>query len=83
MENTEEEIHALLDSWIEAELSGNAEFMENVLTHDFIGIGPFGFLLTKKEWIDRHAAGDLKYTSLRINETKLRIYTNQDFRLTS
>jgi ketosteroid isomerase-like protein len=73
MENTEELLN-IANNWVDAEKQGDTSFLEGVLTDDFIGIGPLGFLLTKGEWLDRHTAGDLKYESLALEDIKVRLY---------
>ncbi len=76
MENTENELLQLANSWIDAEKSGESQFLEDTLTDDFIGIGPLGFMLRKNEWIERHMSGDLKYESLDLKETSVRVYND-------
>ena len=44
------------------------------LADDFIGIGPLGFMLTKHEWLARHASGDLQYETFNLDEVKVRVY---------
>jgi hypothetical protein len=50
--------------------------MDRVLTADFVGIGPRGFVLNKEAWLGRHRSGDLKYESLERDEMALRTYTD-------
>jgi ketosteroid isomerase-like protein len=76
MENTEKELLQLANSWIDAEKRGDSQFLEDTLTDDFIGIGPLGFMLSKNEWIERHKSGDLKYESLDLKETNVRVYND-------
>jgi ketosteroid isomerase-like protein len=76
MENIERELLQLANSWIDAEKSGDIQFLEDTLTDDFIGIGPLGFMLRKNEWIERHKSGDLKYESLDLKETSVRVYND-------
>src|SRR5216684_4475125 len=75
-ENTEQEVLRLADAWATAELRGDTTFLERILTDDYIGIGPLGFMLTKQEWLVRHQAGDLKYESFSLDEVKVRVYNN-------
>jgi hypothetical protein len=58
----------------QAELRGDVAFLEQVLTSDFLGIGPRGFTLTKEAWLGRHRSGDLTYESLDRDEIALRTY---------
>lgn len=67
----EKETADLLDRWAEAELSGTpAAFLDD----DYVGIGPFGFTLTKQEWLQRHESGDLKYSQFRLVDLQVRQY---------
>jgi ketosteroid isomerase-like protein len=60
--------------WAGAELRGDATFLADVLTEDFIGIGPLGFMLTKRDWLERHRSGDLTYTAFELDEVGVRVY---------
>jgi len=55
-----------------AELAGDAETLENLLTDDFLSIGPKGFVLTKSEWIGRHV--HFTYHALDVSEVDIRLY---------
>jgi ketosteroid isomerase-like protein len=63
-----------LRGWATAELSGDATFLGRNLTDDFIGVGPYGFLLTKDEWLERHESRKLRYESFRLDEVRVRLY---------
>lgn len=75
-EPTEQEIRSLADAWVAAELRGDRAFLESVLTDDFVGVGPLGFLLSKQEWLERHRSGDLKNEALVLEEVRVRIYNS-------
>ena len=75
-EHAEQEVLRLADAWATAELRGDTTFLERILTDDYTGIGPLGFMLTKQEWIVRHQAGDLKYESFSLDEVKVRVYND-------
>ncbi|MBO0782290.1 MAG: nuclear transport factor 2 family protein [Ktedonobacteraceae bacterium] len=64
----EQEIIRLADTWTAAELRGDRDFLEKILTDDFVGIGPLGFLLNKQQWLERHRSGDMKYETLDLDE---------------
>jgi hypothetical protein len=66
---TEKEIADLLDRWSAAELSGDPTAIGPFLDDDYVGIGPFGFTLTKVEWLQRHESGDLGYTAFALVDT--------------
>ena len=59
-----EDLNQLGQEWAEAELRGNTSFLGEMLTDEFVGIGPRGFMLSKEEWIARHTSGDLKYEAI-------------------
>jgi ketosteroid isomerase-like protein len=75
-QQAEQEMVHLADAWATAELRGDTTFLERILTDDFIGIGPLGFMLTKQEWLARHKSGDLKYESFSLDEVKVRVYND-------
>jgi ketosteroid isomerase-like protein len=82
-EHTQQEVVQLAGAWANAELHGDTASLESTLADDFIGIGPLGFMLTKQEWLARHAAGDLKYESFSLDELKVRVYNNDAAILTA
>jgi ketosteroid isomerase-like protein len=65
------DVHQLLDSWADAERSGDAATLGGLLTADFVGIGPVGFVLDKPAWITRFDQG-LRYEQLELDEVSLR-----------
>src|SRR2546427_10411997 len=66
----------LAENLRQSQLEGDVAFMERVLTADFVGIGPRGFVLNKEAWLGRHRSGDLKYESMERDEVALRTYTD-------
>jgi ketosteroid isomerase-like protein len=71
----EQEIIRLADTWTAAELRGDITFMEKTLTDDFVGIGPLGFLLNKRQWLERHQSGELKYETLELDDAQAHMYS--------
>lgn len=72
--NATTEPRAVLEEWAGAELAGDASALDQLLATDFVGVGPLGFLLTKGEWLERHASGDLKYDAFAWDEPQVRLY---------
>jgi ketosteroid isomerase-like protein len=62
----------VLTAWTAAETDGAAEAVDALLTEDFTGVGPLGSVLSRDDWLERHASGALRYTSLRLEETQVR-----------
>lgn len=73
-EQAEREVRRLADAWIGAEMRGDTDFIERTLADDFMAVGPLGFMLTKQEWLQRHASGNMQYTSLTLDEVTVRVY---------
>ena len=73
-ETAENEVRGVADAWTEAERRGDIAHLGGTLAEDFVGIGPRGFLLTKKEWLARHRTGDLKYESFELADVRVRLY---------
>ena len=49
--NIDIDINELLSGWTESERAGDAEHLDRLLTDDFVGIGPVGFMLPKDAWL--------------------------------
>ncbi|HEY8545441.1 MAG TPA: nuclear transport factor 2 family protein [Acidimicrobiales bacterium] len=64
---------AFLDSWAAAEQAGDATATDQLLTDDFVGIGPVGFVLPKPAWLARYENG-LRYDRLDLSEVETRQY---------
>lgn len=70
----EHEVLRLAEARASAEGQGDTARLRELLAEDFIGVGPRGFLLTKEQWLARHASGDLKTESLAWDEVRGRVY---------
>jgi hypothetical protein len=68
-----EQLELFLSEWTSAELAGDTKRLSALLTDDFYGVGPLGFVLPRPEWIDRHRQG-LVYEAFGLDETQLRLY---------
>lgn len=69
-----QQLEKLVGNWATAELRGDNTFLERNLADDFVGVGPYGFLLTKGEWLERHESRKLRYESFQLDEVWVRLY---------
>jgi ketosteroid isomerase-like protein len=75
-EQTVQQVEALSRRWADAELRGDTEYLRQLLTDDFVGVGPRGFRPGKDRWIGKFEAGDLTYEGLTWDEVQVRVYGN-------
>ena len=69
--------NAILDlgrRWADAELHGDAATLDTLLADDFVGIGPFGYVLSRQQWLDRYRTGDLKNEEFAWQDVDVRDY---------
>jgi hypothetical protein len=60
-------------SWTRAELAGDTRALDALLHPEFIGVGPFGFVLDRRQWSARFAEG-LTYTAFGLTfDTQTRV----------
>ncbi|HWD72545.1 MAG TPA: nuclear transport factor 2 family protein [Actinomycetota bacterium] len=74
MSTQSDDIEGFLAEWTAAERSGDAAALDKLLADDFTGVGPLGFTLSKQDWLDRHAAGDLTYRTFDLADIAVRRY---------
>lgn len=68
-----EQVNELIDRWAAAELAGDVDAYGTLLTPDFRGIGPVGFVLDRDQWAARHTHGLVNH-EFRVEERELRAY---------
>lgn len=73
MTQDHDELETLLSRWTAAELTGDTGQIDRLLDEDFVGIGPVGFVLDKKQWTNRYT-GDLTNSEFRLTNPRVRIH---------
>jgi ketosteroid isomerase-like protein len=68
------EIEKRASQWAAAERTGDAAALDRLLTDDFVGIGPLGFMLSKEQWLARYGPDGLRNDSFALDETRVRMY---------
>lgn len=71
---TEQRLNQLAQEWAAAERHGDTTFMERILADDFVAVGPRGFVLTKADWLQRYASGDLKHETFAWEDVTVRVF---------
>jgi ketosteroid isomerase-like protein len=69
--------HPILDlgrRWAAAETRGDADTLDTLAVDDFSMVGPFGFILTKEQWLGRYRSGDLVTSHLEWQDVAVRDY---------
>jgi ketosteroid isomerase-like protein len=51
------EVLDLVHRWAAAEQANDAAQLDGLLAHDFVGVGPLGFVLNREQWLVRFANG--------------------------
>jgi hypothetical protein len=62
-------IDSFIAQWTRAECAGDTAALAVLLTDDFTGVGPLGFVLPKAAWLARHQQGALSYEAFGLDET--------------
>jgi ketosteroid isomerase-like protein len=60
--------------WAEAERAGDTAALDDMLADDFLGVGPLGFMLSKRQWLDRYRSGDLVHLKFGWEGNRIRTY---------
>ena len=69
-------VRELGERWVEAEIAGDVEVLDNLAVDDFRLVGPFGFVLDKGQWLERYRSGDFSTTALSWHDVEVRHYGN-------
>ena len=68
-----EHLEPFLSEWTTAERTGDVEQLDTILTEDFYGVGPLGFVLPRPAWLGRHRQG-LVYEAFDLDELQVHHY---------
>lgn len=63
----------LVRRWAAAEQANDAGALDGVLADDFAGIGPFGFVLAREQWLARFGDG-LENRAFAVEDPQVREY---------
>ena len=72
---TQDWVLDLVQRWAAAEQENDAGRLDALLAGDFAGVGPFGFVLTRDQWLARFANG-LVNQSFTVTDLQIRDYGN-------
>ena len=67
-------VKELSQAHVTAELNGDVDALDRLLTDDFRGVGPLGFVVDKQRWLDRYRNGELYSTAIRWTDVETRVY---------
>lgn len=74
LDDTTRQLDELALRWADAELRGDTDALREVLADDFVGIGPRGFVLGKRDWIDRHGTHALEYSEFTWDDVQIHLH---------
>ncbi|WP_405875828.1 MULTISPECIES: nuclear transport factor 2 family protein [unclassified Streptomyces] len=63
----------LVHSWTQGEEKNDAGHVDALLTDDFAGVGPLGFVLGRKQWLERYRKG-LVNRAFTVQDPQVRDY---------
>ena len=72
--SAERDVDGFLSAWAGAERAGDAAALGDLLTDDFLGVGPLGFTLPKPAWVGRFEQG-LAYETFDLDEIQTRLHS--------
>ena len=64
----------LVEQFMAAEAGNDVAAHDRLMAPDFRGVGPLGFVLTREQWLDRLAPGQLVYQALAWSEPDVRLF---------
>jgi ketosteroid isomerase-like protein len=75
-DKVEQEIMKIERQWIDASVKGDIAALDKIEADDYIVIDPSGTISTKAEDMKNIKSGDLKFDSMEIFDSKVRVYGN-------
>ncbi len=69
-----EQLHELDRRWTQAEVDGDTATLDVLAVNDFTLVGPAGFVLSKRQWLERYRDGDLRTRTLHFEQAATRVY---------
>jgi uncharacterized protein (TIGR02246 family) len=75
-DSVKQEVKALSDQAVQAYLKGNSSFFEKYYADDGLIIHSDGKLVSKAQELENFKSGNLKYDSIDVRETNIRVYGN-------
>jgi ketosteroid isomerase-like protein len=64
MDTTSHDIAELEQTWAAAEQAAGSHILDSLAAEGLVLVGPFGFILNKRQWLERYSSGALRTTSL-------------------
>ena len=68
------DVDTFLSEWSNAERNGDGTALDALLTDDFLGVGPLGFVLSKSIWVQRFDQFGLAYETFDLDELQTRVH---------
>lgn len=81
MPSTLEELADLDRTLTRAEISGDIAALDALATEDFTLVGPVGFVLDKRQWLDRYRGGALRTKALAFEDAVTHVYGDAAIRI--
>lgn len=70
--SNEQQIGELVQRWADGERANDSAAIEPLLADEFRGIGPWGFILDRRQWLDRFAGGVFRNDEFTVDEVTVR-----------
>ncbi|MGZ4295535.1 MAG: nuclear transport factor 2 family protein [Solirubrobacteraceae bacterium] len=81
MPTTLQELADLDRTLTRAEIDGDVATLDALATDDFTLVGPVGFVLDKRQWLDRYRGGGLRTKALTFEDAVTHVYGDAAIRV--